>query len=418
MKIRAITLGFPFNHDMESLENLKMYMESIASLREVFSDNSIEVQTVRFCTEPYTLKTNYDDDFYHRIPSILDYIDSLVRKNLVNFYSYLPGLCDQKEKLSKTQLRVMQHLPHHITNHSSLFSSIQVSSLSNGMSFEAISHCAKIIKKLAEKNPFANLQFAATFNVPANTPFFPSAYHEGKNPKISIAIEGADEIVKLTREFSSKTRTLKWLEDEIIRVFTEIYDRIANIVVPFCYKNGIEYCGMDFSPSQYPEENKSIGTAIENIKLSHFGEVGTIFAIGFLTSTLQKINRTKIGFSGFMQPLLEDFMIAKRHDEKKFTLTQMLLNSTVCGLGLDCIPLPGDITEETLTLLMMDVAMLSTRLNKPLTCRLMPIPGKTDNDRTDFKFEYFTNSKICTLSPSSFSKFLNEFLGRNPGFIF
>jgi uncharacterized protein (UPF0210 family) len=110
-------------------------------------------------------------------------------------------------------------------------------------------------------------------------------------------------------------------------------------------------------------------------------------------------------------------MIATRHEEGKFNLTQLLLNSTVCGLGLDCIPLPGDISEETLTLLMMDVAMLSTRLNKPLTCRLMPIPGKTQNDRTEFDFEYFTNSKICGITPSSYSANLKEFLHRNPGYL-
>jgi len=417
MKIRAITLGVPLTHDRKSLDNLKTRLESITELREQFTNNNVDVQTVRFCTNPYNIDTTYGDDFFARIPETLDYIDSLTRENLLAYYSYLPGLCDQQQPLSSTQSRVMEELPQHLAKHPVMFSSVQVSSVKNGISFEGISNCARLIKKLAEKDPFVNLQFAATFNVPPNTPFFPSAYHQGQNPKISIALEGADEVVRITREFSESKHNLKWLEGEITTRFSEIYDQISDIIKPFCSKHKIEYSGMDFSPAQYPEEDKSIGTAVENITLSHFGEVGTVFAIGFLTSTLQKINRPKIGFSGFMQPLLEDYMIAKRHDEEKFTLPQMLLNSTVCGLGLDCIPLPGNITEETLALLMMDVAMISSRLHKPLTCRLMPIPGKSHEERTEFDFEFFTNSKICEIRPSSQSEKLRDFLKHNPGFL-
>ena len=417
MKIRAITLGASLTHNKQSLDSLKTQLESITELRKQFLDNNIDVQTVRLCTNPYDINSNYDDDFYSRIPETLDFIDSLTREKLLAYYSYLPGLCDQQQSLSSTQRRVMQELPNYLAKHAAMFSSVQVSSVENGISLEAISSCARIIKELAENDPFENLQFAATFDVPPNTPFFPSAYHKGQISKISIALEAADEVVNITREFSESNRNLKWLEEKITTRFSEIYDEITDLVKPFCTKHKIGFSGMDFSPAQYPIEEKSIGTAIENITLSHFGEVGTVFAIGFLTSTLQKINRPKIGFSGFMQPLLEDFTIAKRHDEKKFSLPQMLLNSTVCGLGLDCIPLPGDVSEESLTLLMMDVAMISSRIHKPLTCRLMPIPGKSNAERTEFDFEFFTNSKICEIHPSSHSKKLKDFLSQNPSFL-
>ena len=57
-----------------------------------------------------------------------------------------------------------------------------------------------------------NLQFAVTFNVPPNTPFFPSAYHLGDNQKISIALEAADEVVSATREYSQDNHNLKCLK--------------------------------------------------------------------------------------------------------------------------------------------------------------------------------------------------------------
>jgi uncharacterized protein (UPF0210 family) len=56
--------------------------------------------------------------------------------------------------------------------------------------------------------------------------------------------------------------------------------------------------------------------------------------------------------------------------------------------------LAGDISFEHLEKILMDVAALSARLKKPLTARLMPIPGKKAGDATKFTFDYFANSKV------------------------
>jgi uncharacterized protein (UPF0210 family) len=56
--------------------------------------------------------------------------------------------------------------------------------------------------------------------------------------------------------------------------------------------------------------------------------------------------------------------------------------------------LPGDVTQDTLTGILGDVAALALRLNKPLTARLMPLPGKQAGDSTAFDFEFFANSKV------------------------
>ena len=46
---------------------------------------------------------------------------------------------------------------------------------------------------------------------------------------------------------------------------------------------------------------------------------------------------------------------------------------------------------------MVDLAALAQRLDKPLTARLMPIPGKRSGDTTDFDFEFFANSRVLNL---------------------
>jgi len=64
---------------------------------------------------------------------------------------------------------------------------------------------------------------------------------------------------------------------------------------------------------------------------------------------------------------------------------------------LDTIPLPGDITEKKLFALLLDIASLSIALDKPLSARLMPIPGKRIGEMTQYQFEYFANSRIMEI---------------------
>ena len=82
-----------------------------------------------------------------------------------------------------------------------------------------------------------------------------------------------------------------------------------------------------------------------------------------------------------MLPVLEDSILARRTAEGTFGLTDLLLASTVCGTGLDTVPLPGDVSEEALAALIGEVATLAFQLEKPLTARLLPVPGKRAGER-------------------------------------
>ena len=98
-----------------------------------------------------------------------------------------------------------------------------------------------------------------------------------------------------------------------------------------------------------------------------------------------------------MQPVLEDSVLAKRAAEGALTIKDVLLYSAVCGTGLDTIPIPGDTTTEQLVPLLLDISALALRLDKPLTARLMPVPGKKAGDETNFDFGFFANSKVMKL---------------------
>ena len=162
----------------------------------------------------------------------------------------------------------------------------------------------------------------------------------------------------------------------------------------------------------FPDDDHSLGNAVEKMGVPKIGLHGSLAAAAILTEAIERANFSHIGFNGFMQPILEDSILAKRAAEGTLTIKDALLYSTVCGTGLDTVPLPGDSTAEEIAPLLLDLCALSLRLNKPLTARLMPIPGKIAGDETNFDFAFFANSKVMKLE----SEPLQNSLGGNETF--
>jgi uncharacterized protein (UPF0210 family) len=84
--------------------------------------------------------------------------------------------------------------------------------------------------------------------------------------------------------------------------------------------------------------------------------------------------------------VLEDEILAARAASGQLSVNDLLLYSTMCGTGIDAVPLPGDASLDGLTGLLLDLGAISLRLQKPLTARLMPIPGKSAGDEVHFDF--------------------------------
>ena len=84
----------------------------------------------------------------------------------------------------------------------------------------------------------------------------------------------------------------------------------------------------------------------------------------------------------------------RRWAEGKISAHELLLYSSVCGTGLDTLPLPGDTSAEAIARLLLDVATLAWRLRKPLSARLFPVPGKRAGETTAFSSPYLTNTRL------------------------
>jgi uncharacterized protein (UPF0210 family) len=264
---------------------------------------------------------------------------------------------------------------------------------------DALRACAEVIVRCAPLDPngFANLNFAALANVPAGAPFFPAAYHDGDEPMFAVAVESADLAVDA---FSGES-TLNVGRSTLIREIERHGQALAKIAATRLWN--VPFGGIDFSLAPFPDDAHSLGGAVERMGVPRIGLHGSLAAAALLTEAIDRADFPHTGFSGFMQPVLEDSVLAKRAADGTLTIKDALLYSAVCGTGLDTVPLPGDTTAEQIVPLLLDLSALALRLDKPLTARLMPVPGKKVGDVTTFDFGFFANSRVMKLDAEPLS---------------
>ena len=162
-------------------------------------------------------------------------------------------------------------------------------------------------------------------------------------------------------------------------------------------ETGVAYRGADFSLAPFPRDEDSIGATVESMGVAAAGAPGTALAAALLTSAVDGAVFQKSGFNGLFLPVLEDDRLARRAAEGTLRLEDLLLAAAVCGTGMDTVPLPGDVKAEELVPYLADLGALALRQDKPLTARLMPMPGRAAGDELSFDFPFFAGGKVMDL---------------------
>jgi uncharacterized protein len=253
--------------------------------------------------------------------------------------------------------------------------------------------CATAVKRLSQTTPlgFGNLRFAATAHCPPNIPFLPAAYHGGGSPRFSIAVQAADVVL----DALAGPGGMAEIEERLVRALETAAEPVERIAAQLAAEHGYPFVGIDLSPAPFPSDDVSIGAALENAGVERFGAPGTLYAASLVTRAIRRTKIQRCGFSGLMLPVLEDSVLARRMAEHPPSLHELLLYSAVCGTGLDTVPLPQDVSEAELAGAYLDVAALSIALDgKPLTARLLPVPGASAGDMTTYTFDFFANSRV------------------------
>jgi len=378
MKIRTITTGFNLKAPLKE-EQIRKIARFTNNAREIFESKGYTVQTVRLATQPWEEYFRSKD----QIVTLVKDLEDLTRKYGVEYFNIGTTINPKRIPL----------IYDAIASTSNGFCTVAISD-DKRINFEAARQTARLMKRLSRisEDGFANLRFAALFNTEPGSPFYPAAYHKGPT-SFAIGTENSD----LVYEAFSKTKSIERAGPYLKKILTEEYKRIEKIATRISKKERVRYGGIDVSIATSVSPEESIAYAFERLGLGKFGEVGTLAVARTITETVRNLNIKKCGYSGLMLPVLEDYGLAMRNNDGTYNLTNLLLYSSVCGTGLDTIPLPGDVSEKKLYALLLDIASLSIGLNKPLSARLMPVPNKKVGEMTEYDFEYFVNSRIMRI---------------------
>ena len=384
MKVRSITC-FTNPNRPNADQELHTLALLVADARRQISAAGIEVQTARLATIPFP-----DLLSELTVPAAVQLarrLEALAAEHGFDYLSLGPADFDRPQCFAL--------IPDILAATQNVFATGILADAARGVSLPAVRACGEIIARAASISPdgFANLRFAALANVGPFVPFFPAAYSAGDGPAFALAIECADAAVTAFEQAS----TLQEGRSALLEALNGLSDTLTGICTVLAQQYGVDFKGFDFSLAPFPEDCCSLGGAMERLGVPAVGLIGGVTGAAILADTLDQGRWLRTGFNGMMLPVLEDLIMASRTEGGLLSVKDLLLFSTVCGAGLDTVPLPGNASAGQISAVLLDVASLAVRLGKPLTARLMPVPGKIAGERTAFDFGYFANGFVMPL---------------------
>jgi uncharacterized protein len=390
--IRSLTIGLPLGAISQSkLENSLDRLLHVS--HDQLGDSQFAPRTIR-----YTLPAiGGEGETEGLILSMIRYIDNLTKTTNVRWFC-LPfdfmAEGTRRERLS-VALDIITRFPR-------LFLNFIVAD-SEKLSVSAINDVATLISGIAKKsnNGFDNFRVGASCGCPPNAPFFPFSRHEGNVTAFSFALETTNIALDIIGEFG-KTIALDSYRDRLIdRLSAALFD-VQKLGERIEEESDCKFCGIDASFAPFPDGQMSVAVLVERLLGVPIGSHGSVFITALLTdaihAALLNSGALPVGFNGVMYSVLEDNGLASANSRRLLNLDGLISLASVCACGVDMVPVPGNSFPEELAAVIVDIAALSLSLKKPLGVRLLPIPGRSNNEFTEFNLDFLCDSRVMSLS--------------------
>mmetsp|Transcript_30999 Transcript_30999/g.73912 ORF Transcript_30999/g.73912 Transcript_30999/m.73912 type:complete len:514 (+) Transcript_30999:38-1579(+) len=421
-RIRTITAfvrldGSDMLEESKSLERkIGACNAALRSLETSLTEIGFEVQTVRIATNPFAEWLTREgpdgdgegpppakrakDDMPGVIKSRLSRIDALLEAHGIQFFSFGPSHDPDDTR------RVC---PAIVAASGRFCCSANV----DADDVESARAAAACIREVSTMDGAAhlsgglgNFRFCAASRV-ESVPFFPG----GRAP---AGLPGGVVGVAVGLENGAFMRALLGEAGSVVNVRGTLHSRLGEELAPIqevcrgCKPRGddgdvtVKFFGIDTSWNPSLDEGGSVAAALEALEevRGAFGGTGSLAAAAAVTRAIQSVpGIASTGYSGLMLPVLEDRRLAELANSggdagEGLSIQQLLCISSVCGVGIDTVPVPGDVSVDRLSSLILDVAALAGRWNKPLSCRVFPVPGGKAGDLTTFDSPYMCNSRV------------------------
>ena len=384
-RVRAITAFTTLTPDAQSwqrvLADAKRQCDRLAA---AFAQAGYTVQSVRIVANPFGeyLDTASPESAKQGLARIRDILGSLNQNGLRIRFAI--GEARSAEEIAL--------LPELIRDYGDLANAcVNVVAAENGLPDSAqIEHCTAAVQEIARITPRGegNFNFTVNFNCAPLIPYFPAGYHRGADGDcIVVGLETPDLLAAAIRSIAAPPADQS-------AFFQAAYAAMRNALQ--YHADAVQAV---IATSAAPSKNcTSMAEIYRLLRVPHFGAAGSIEASALLTRVFKTLKNVRaVGFSGLMLAVTEDSGLAQASQIPTFDLRALLTYSSVCGIGLDTVPIPGDTPAHKIHALMRDTAALAFRLNKPLTVRLFPVPGLKAGDITQFESSDLCNCAVLAV---------------------
>lgn len=317
-------------------------------------------------------------------------------------------------------LNVINSLPEVLAKTSRVCAAVNVATSKAGINMSALALLGKkileIAESTAESNGFGAAKLVVFANAPDDNPFMAGAYHgsAGADTVVHIGVSGPGVVARALERMlkASSDLTLDEIAEEIkstsFRV-TRVGELIGREVAA---RLGVRFGSLDLSLAPTPKVGDSLGEILQLMGLQHVGVPGSTAALALLNDAVKKgglfASSSVGGLSGAFVPVMEDATLAAAVAEKYLTVEKLEAMTSVCSVGLDMVPVPGDTAAETLAALMADEMAIGVYNHKTTATRLIPVPGKQAGEFVSFG-GLFGESEVMSVPGSGCSEsFVNH----------
>ncbi|MCP4021927.1 MAG: PFL family protein [Desulfobacteraceae bacterium] len=402
LDVRAVTLGINLfdciSHDLQKFKtNIRSKIvthaaDLVKTCDQVGEKYGIKVVNKRISISPISLVgATFSTP---QMVEIAQTLNDIARQVDIDFIGGFSALVEKG--IAPGDQALINALPQALFETQRVCASVNVATTRAGINMDAILEMSKAIKKAAalssDDDGLACAKLCVFSNIPQDMPFMAGAYLGVgvADTVINVGVSGPGVVKRAIERGLEKTPNLTLGKiAEIIKKTACKVTRVGELIGREVAQNlDVRFGIVDLSLAPTPTVGDSIGEIFQALGLTSIGVPGSTAALAMLNDAVKKggafASSHVGGLSGAFIPVSEDLNIANAADKGYLTIEKLESMTCVCSVGLDMVPVPGNITEECLAGIIADEMAIGMINNKTTATRLIPVPGKKAGDKVYF----------------------------------
>lgn len=286
---------------------------------------------------------------------------------------------------------VMESLPSVLSQTERVCSFVNVGTTKAGITMRAVARMGDLIHQIAhqENGHIAACKLVVFCNAVPDNPFMAGGFHgiSQTDTVIHVGISGPGVVRNVIENLPSDI-PLDELSTQITNTAFKLTRAGETIGTEIARQLRVRFGSIDLSLAPTTADGDSVGLILERMGLDRTGAHGSTAALALLTDAVKKggvMASSHIGgLSGAFIPVAEDAALAEAAAEGTLTIDKLEAMTSVCSVGLDMIPIPGDTRSTTIAGIIADEMAIGMVNHKTTAVRLIPVAGKTAGESVTF----------------------------------